>query len=98
MCWLNWTFSDILAIDEEKYIFSYFQKRIEKLKSEKPTLLDDVYDFVNTNGVTTGKDLSHLGKAHKEYASWKSNHISSSVLENLWLMGKLAIVERTEQF
>lgn len=83
---------------EERILGAYYQTRIEKVKSIQPGILDDVYNFVKENGVTMGKDLAHLGKAHKEFASWKSNQTSSSVLEYLWVMGKLAVIERTEQF
>lgn len=83
---------------EKRILNEYYQTRIANLRSHKPTMLEDVYDYVKKNGITTGKDLSHLGKAHKEYASWKSNQISSSVLEYLWVMGKLAVVERTALF
>ena len=61
-------------------------------------MLEDVLEFVKNNGVTSGKDLAHLGKAHSKFASWKSTRASSSALEYLWIMGKLAVVERTSLF
>ena len=85
-------------LSKKRIIPSYYLHRIEKLNSLKPNLLDEVYDYVVTNGKTTGKDLAHLGKAHQGYASWKSTQTSSSALEYLWLMGKLAVVERTDRF
>lgn len=83
---------------EKEIIHNYYLERINKLNSRKPTMLDEVYNYVVKNGKTTGRDLSHLGKAHKEFASWKSTQTSSSALEYLWLLGKLAIVERTDRF
>ena len=91
-------FPNFWPLMEQRILNPYYQTRIEKLQSKRPGILDEVFNFVKENGITSGKDLSHLGKAHKEFASWKSNQTSSSVLEYLWLMGKLAVVERTSQF
>ena len=76
----------------------FYRSRIDKLKNHRPNILDDVLDYVKGNGKTTGKDLANLGKAHESYASWKSTRVSSSVLEYLWLMGNLAIVDRNHLF
>jgi hypothetical protein len=91
-------FPILWSLMQQRILSPYYQSRIDKLQSQKPTILDEVYDFVKNNGKTSGKDLSHLGKAQEGYASWKSNQTSSSVLEYLWVMGKLAVVERTSTF
>ncbi len=35
---------------EQRALHPYYQKRIEKLNSLKPNMLDEVYEFVKTNG------------------------------------------------
>ncbi len=76
--------------------YSRLLKNLEQVGGSK--LLDEVYSHVKVHGPTKSADLAKLGKADPKYASWKSSRNSGTALELLWCLGKLAIVERDNNF
>lgn len=76
----------------------YQRPRIEKLREQHPGLLDLVEDHIRAQGPTIGADLKELGKAGPGVAFWKTNRLGGTVMEALWLLGRLGVVTRDAQF
>lgn len=76
----------------------YQRPRIEKLQSDHPGLLEQVEDHIRARGPSSGADLKEMGKAGPGVAFWKTNRLSSTVMEALWLLGRLGVASRGAQF
>jgi uncharacterized protein YcaQ len=82
----------------EENLHSYYQERIRTFVKKYPKVFNTIIKHIEKKGVTNSAELSHLGKASKEAMMWKSNRVSGVGLEFLWLLGKLLVVKRDEQF
>ncbi|MHA1984027.1 MAG: DNA glycosylase AlkZ-like family protein [Candidatus Hodarchaeales archaeon] len=91
-------YPDMKHLFLEKNLHPYFRERIQKFINKYPKALDTIIKHIEKNGPSNSAELSHLGKASKEAMVWKSSRVSGSGFEFLWLLGKLAIVKRDEQF
>ncbi|MFX0091288.1 MAG: DNA glycosylase AlkZ-like family protein [Candidatus Hodarchaeota archaeon] len=76
----------------------YYKRKIDQFEDSNPGLLEKLYQIVQDQGSIRSADLAHLGKADPSYASWKSSRVAGSGLEYLWLLGRLAVVRRNDQF
>ena len=83
---------------KEDLLSPYYQTRLDKFQQAHPHLLEELLEHLKANGPTKGSNLDRLGKAHPEVASWKTNRLSGTGLELLWLLGKTVIVKRDKQF
>jgi len=63
-----------------------------------PELLDQIDEHIRAKGPTTGGDLKELGKAGPGVAFWKTNRLSGTAMEALWLLGRLGVASRDSQF
>ncbi|MHA2104433.1 MAG: DNA glycosylase AlkZ-like family protein [Candidatus Hodarchaeales archaeon] len=91
-------YPDMKHLFSEKNLHPYYQERIQKFVKKYPKAFEKIIKHIEKKGPTNSAELSHLGKASKEAMVWKSNRVSGSGLEFLWLLGKLVIVKRDEQF
>jgi uncharacterized protein YcaQ len=83
----------------KEHMGRYYSRLLKNLEDlGESNLLDDVFNHVKEQGLTKSSDLASLGKADPKYASWKSSRKSGTVLEILWAMGKLVIVQRDTNF
>ena len=95
---------DILLYPELKHLFleenlhPYYQERLIKFNKKYPRVLNKIIRYIKDNGETNSNNLIELGKASKETMVWKSNRVSGTGLELLWLLGKIMVVKRDKQF
>ncbi|MHA2362791.1 MAG: DNA glycosylase AlkZ-like family protein [Candidatus Hodarchaeales archaeon] len=83
---------------DKKNLHQYYQFNLKKFEKVNPDLLDNLLQVVKEKGLIKSSDLAHLGKADPSYASWKSSRLSGTGLEFLWLLGKLVVAQRNDQF
>ncbi|MFW9852602.1 MAG: DNA glycosylase AlkZ-like family protein [Candidatus Thorarchaeota archaeon] len=76
----------------------YYSSRIEKLEKARPTILEEVEQFLEERGPSKSSDFDELAEIKPEFHFWKASRISGMGLEVLWLLGKAAIVDRDENW
>ncbi len=82
----------------EESLHPYYRKVYIQLKSEKLEIFSKTLTYIKKNGLTSSSDLIELGKADPKFLVWKSNRLAGAALEFLWLLGKIAVVKRDNNF
>ena len=81
-----------------EHLHAYYMNRLEILETKHPKLIPKVKKFMHSKGPIKTDDLKQFGKPAAGDTKWRANSFAANILEVLWALGEIKVVERDENF